>query len=203
MLTRNMLYTRGERIPMKRVLLAVGVVLAVGGGYWWYMHKMPETSGIQLNAGFEMRTCNTDAEKDFIRQQFKDNWIHLITSPDYDIEYFLNERGIYPFQPEYKGKMQIKILYKERNPVGFCAYYMRTPTEGAVLFINVDKDQRGKRYGEELVRYATQDLKRLGAHFIRFSTRDTNTSAQKLYDRLGYERVPAGSKHVGYRLSLI
>ncbi len=187
---------------IKSLGIIIGL-LGVGSGYWWYAHKTVEISPIVLGHGFSMSNCTTHEEKDFIRQQFKDNWIHLISSPDYDIEYFLNQKGIYPFQPEYKGKMQIKVLSKDGVMVGFCAYYMKTPTEGSILFINVDKDNRGKRYGEELARYATQDLKRLGAQFIRFSTRDTNMSAQKLYDRLGYQRIPNDRGHVGYRLSLV
>ena len=203
MLTRDILYKRGLAMNIKSLGIAIGLLLGVVGGYWWYTHRTVELSPIVLNNGFHMNTCTSDAEKDFIRQQFKDNWIHLISSPDYDIEYFLNERGIYPFQPEYKGKMQIKVLYKDAVMVGFCAYYMKTPSEGSILFINVDKNHRGKRYGEELARYATQDLKRLGANFIRFSTKKTNMSAQKLYDRLGYQRTPSDEKHVGYRLSLL
>ena len=186
---------------IKGLLISIGLMGAVGGGYWWYTHKASSVVAIQLSPGFEMKTCSTDAEKNFIRQQFKDNWINLITSPDYDVEYFLNERGIYPFQPEYKGKMQIKVLYKDGNMVGFCAYYMKAPIEGTILFINVDKDNRGKRYGEELARYAMQDLHRLGAQYVHFSTGITNFSAQKLYDRLGYQRIASDKKHLGYRFS--
>ena len=188
-------------MSIKGLLITIGLVGAAGAGYWWYTQGTSAVSEIHLSHGFEMKTCATNEQKDFIRQQFKDNWINLITSPDYDIEYFLNERGIYPFQPEYKGKMQIKILYKDDKMVGFCAYYMKAPIEGTILFINVDKDQRGKRYGEELARYAMQDLRRLGAEYVHFSTGATNISAQKLYDRLGYQRIPSDKRHVGYRLS--
>lgn len=183
--------------------LIVLLVVASGlvGGYWWHTQSLSDSSVVNLGDGFEMKTCITQAEKDFIRRQFKENWSNLISSPNYDIEYFLEKRGIYPFQPEYEGTMQIKVLYKDNEMVGFSAYYLKSPSEGSILFIEVDKAYRGKRYAEKLVRYATQDLQRLGADYVRFSTGAHNTSAQKLYDRLGYQRFPWDTTHIGYRYS--
>lgn len=191
---------------MIKKLVIVGLLCAsIGIGYWWYYSSanfVQNSSIMQLDNGFEMKTLSTEAEKDFIRKQFKDNWQHLIESPDYDIEYFMNKRGIYPHQPEYEGKMQIKILYKDDKMVGFTGYYMKSPTAGTILFINVDKENRGKRYGEVLTRYAIAGLKELGAKFVHFSTKVSNLSAQKLYDRVGCERLHDTDKyHVHYRAS--
>lgn len=186
----------------KWITISVLLISLIGfGGFWYYTKNSSAHDMVSLGNGFEMRTCLTDEEKDFVRKQFKENWAILIATPSYDIEYFLNKRGTYPFQTEYEGKMHIKVLYKDGVKVGFCSYYMKTPIEGAILFIDVDKDYRGKRYAEELMRYATADLKRLGAHYIRFSTLADNFSAQKVYDRLGYERINGDPGRVWYRLN--
>lgn len=188
---------------IKKLLLAIVICGSMGAGYWWYMQSATyESSFVELGNGLQIKTLSTEPEKDFIRKQFKENWVRLISSPDYDIEYFMGKRGAYPFQPEYEGKMQIKILYKDGQMVGFSGYHMKNETAGTIVFIDIDQAHRGKRYAEVLTRYVVADLKNLGAKFVYFSTGATNLSAQKVYDRIGYERVPSDDKeHVYYRVS--
>jgi ribosomal protein S18 acetylase RimI-like enzyme len=52
----------------------------------------------------------------------------------------------------------------------------------------VEADVRGQRIGERLIERAVQLAKESGAKGIQLETAHTNTSGQKLYERLGFER---------------
>jgi ribosomal protein S18 acetylase RimI-like enzyme len=52
----------------------------------------------------------------------------------------------------------------------------------------VEADVRGQRIGERLIGRAVQLAKESGAKGIQLETAHTNTSGQKLYERLGFER---------------
>ena len=52
----------------------------------------------------------------------------------------------------------------------------------------VEADVRGQRIGERLIERAVQLAKESGANGIQLETAHTNTSGQKLYERLGFER---------------
>jgi ribosomal protein S18 acetylase RimI-like enzyme len=52
----------------------------------------------------------------------------------------------------------------------------------------VEADVRGQRIGERLIERAVQLAKESGAKGIQLETAHTNTSGQKLYERLGFQR---------------
>ena len=52
----------------------------------------------------------------------------------------------------------------------------------------VEADVRGQRIGERLIERAVQLAKESGANGIQLETAHTNTSGQKLYECLGFER---------------
>jgi ribosomal protein S18 acetylase RimI-like enzyme len=52
----------------------------------------------------------------------------------------------------------------------------------------VEADVRGQRVGERLIERAVQLAKESGAKGIQLETAHTNTSGQKLYERLGFQR---------------
>jgi ribosomal protein S18 acetylase RimI-like enzyme len=52
----------------------------------------------------------------------------------------------------------------------------------------VEADVRGQRVAERLIERAVQLAKESGAKGIQLETAHTNTSGQKLYERLGFER---------------
>ena len=52
----------------------------------------------------------------------------------------------------------------------------------------VEADVRGQRIGERLIERAVRLAKESGAKGIQLETAHTNTSGQKLYERLGFER---------------
>lgn len=186
----------------KNIILAfLFLTMIIGGGYTLYKNVYTKNFSHPYPSA-DIRTCNTDIDKTFIKKQFKENWIYLISSPDYDINYFIEKKGIYPYQPQYEGKMQIKMLYVDNMPVGFIGYYMKNDLEGSILFVDIDKEHRGKRYAESLVKYAIADFASMGAEYVTLGTQKTNTSAQKLYERLGYKKVDTVGSFVEYRILL-
>ena len=95
------------------------------------------------------------------------------------------------YEQRYRGKLKIVVLYetefgKPEKQIGFCCYYMLNEYIGRLLFLCIDKQVQGKRYGERLVQYALEDLRRMGAKFVRMWCRIENSNARKLYERLGF-----------------
>jgi ribosomal protein S18 acetylase RimI-like enzyme len=88
--------------------------------------------------------------------------------------------------PRYFGSLHIKVLYEECKFAGFIAYYMQNFFVGRILFLDVKPEFRGKGLAQELVRYAVDDLKRLGATMITLVTRTTNHAAQAVYKKVGF-----------------
>jgi len=117
----------------------------------------------------------------------------LTANPEQSIEYMLKYRASDESLASV-GRMNIRVLEDHGKVVGFTTYYMDKPDVGRVLFLAIDKNFRGKRYGEKLLRYAIEDLIRLGAtKKIWLATRVENYPAQALYKRVGF--VESGKEH--------
>lgn len=91
--------------------------------------------------------------------------------------------------PLKKGQMHIKVLRENNEFVGFIAYYKKVGNDWQFNFIAVDEKFRGKGFAQQLMQYAIDDMKRLGAKKIKLVTRTSNTSAQKLYNRVGFKET--------------
>lgn len=145
---------------------------------------------------------NPQLHKAFIEKQFKENWYWLISSPEYDIQHMLNTASPNPSQPQYYGKLKIKVLHKEGKPVGFTSYYMLNAVKGDLFILGVDKEQRGKGYGSELVEHSEDALIALGAKIINFVTRVDNPRAQRMYLKLGFKELYRDDIFVHYKKDL-
>lgn len=133
-----------------------------------------------------IRSYATSQDEAFIKNEFKENWYTLIATPKYDIDFMLQKKAPNDREPQFFGKMAIKMLYEENRPIGFITYFMQTSYQGDILFLVIDKNHRGKRYGEKLLNYAFNELRKQGAKTVKIFTRTENTSAQKLYTRIGF-----------------
>lgn len=175
-----------------REIVAVLLCIALGfAGFQWYV-------GRRLPGG--MRTYVEMEHKSWIQKQFKENWYLLISSPDYDVNYMLDNHAPNKYEPKLKNKMDIIVEHDDQNnPVGFVTYYMRSQFQGEVLFLTVAKETRGKGYARQLMNHAEQDLKQKGAQVIKLVTRTSNTPAQGLYTSLGYEETGRDKEFVFYR----
>ncbi len=116
---------------------------------------------------------------------FKRDWYWLVASEDYSPEFMLKYRAPNK-DPRYLGRLHIKVYREHDAFVGFIAYYMKTFYEGFILFLDVLPAFRGKRYGEQLVHHALDDLKRQGASKVQLVTRTNNTAAINLYKRINF-----------------
>jgi ribosomal-protein-alanine N-acetyltransferase len=94
------------------------------------------------------------------------------------------------------------VLRENNVFIGFIAYYMKKPQEGFVLFVSVKEEFRGKRYAEQLMKYAFCDLRRQGARSVWLITRLSNLRAQALYRRLGFYELQHDEEFIYFQKEL-
>lgn len=64
--------------------------------------------------------------------------------------------------------------------------------DGKVRLLYVNPKYRGRRLAEQLLTEMEALAKRAGARYMRFETGPQQPSAQRLYERCGYERLEKG-----------
>jgi ribosomal protein S18 acetylase RimI-like enzyme len=114
---------------------------------------------------------------------FKRDWYWLVASENYSPEFMLKYRAS---DFSSMGQLNIKVLRNQDKLIGFVAYYLKTPTEGFLLFLDVNPPFRGKGYSEQLLQYAVNELKKLGATTIHLVTRTNNFHAINLYQHTNF-----------------
>jgi ribosomal protein S18 acetylase RimI-like enzyme len=168
------------KLSLKKSLIAAAMVCTIGGGIWYY------TSVYERGPVYDF---NEKRDTQAILDIFKSDWYWLISSDDYSPEFMLKNRAPNNREPEYIGKLRIKVLRENDQFVGFAAYYMKSKYVGYLLFIAIKTELRGKRYGETLIRYVLNDLQHMGAQKIQLVTRTNNLRGQGLYNRVGFVEV--------------
>jgi len=166
--------------------LVMGVSIALGGGIAYFYFCPEPVAQVQEDAQAQILEYEPARDRQDIINLMKKNWYWLISSPDYSAEYMLDNQIPSHREPRYKGALRIKVLRDDKNLLGFTAYYKLNFYEGRVLFLAVDETQRGKGYGEKLMRHALSELKKLGSYKICLDTRVDNLKAQSLYKRIGF-----------------
>lgn len=119
---------------------------------------------------------------------FADNWYWLVPeSSTFSAERFLTKSASYeetdPLDPDVS---KIMVYCHNGQPIGFVAYDKQSFYKGRLRFIVLDEKYRGKGYSEKLMKYAMNDLKKMGSTVVDLITRTNNQSAQKLYKRLDF-----------------
>lgn len=179
-----------------QILLIASIVTFSGCDFFDLFKSSSQTQQITKDGMYDY---NPQIHKAFIEKQFKENWYWLISSPDYDIHDMLDTRSPNKYEPQHRGKLAIKVLHKNGQPVGFTSYYMQSAVKGDLFILGVDKAYRGKRYGSELTQYSADQLKEMGAKVINFVTRIDNPGAQKMYVNLGFKEMYRDDIFVHYR----
>ena len=100
---------------------------------------------------------------------------------------FLHERLTF-------GESIVFIAMLEDRAVGFTQLYpmFSSVSLRRMWILNdlyIEAEVRGQRIGERLIERAVQLAKESGAKGIQLETDQKNTSGQKLYERLGFERL--------------
>lgn len=70
-------------------------------------------------------------------------------------------------------------------------------TRATIEAVRVRSDQRGRRLGERLVRWAIDEARRRGCGVVRLTTDASRVDAHRFYQRLGFT-----ASHVGMKLGL-
>ncbi len=166
----------------KKVALLVAVLLAtVGVGFIFY-YRQPlalfERGGIV--------DFNESRDTQPILDLFNTDRYWLLSNPNSSPERMLKYRTPRPYDPFYAGKLYIKVLREQGKFVGFVSYYKETFKDWRLLFVAVKPDMRGKHAAEKLMKYALEDMKKLGATRVILTTRTENYRAQTLYKRIGF-----------------
>ena len=145
-------------------------------------------------------------------QQIADIYDRLIDYEAKTVSYTSWIKGVYPtrHEPETAVPLGTKYVYEENGKILASmilnhnqadAYYempwkYKAPDEKVQVIhtLCVDPDEKGKGIGKAMVNFAENFAKENGCDVIRIDTCTTNTPAQKMYEKLGFESV--GTKHV-------
>ncbi|WP_344112751.1 GNAT family N-acetyltransferase [Terrabacter aerolatus] len=73
----------------------------------------------------------------------------------------------------------------------------RGATRSVIEGVRVARDERGSGLGTELVTWAVDESRRLGATLVQLTSDATRTDARRFYERLGFV-----ASHVGLKLAL-
>ncbi len=156
----------------------IGAAL-IGTGIWWYYTSTPRDP---------IYPYDEKRDRAEILEIFKNDKYWLLSSPDYSPEFMLKHRAP-NMEYRYFGKLNIDVYREPNKLAGFVAYYMKEPTLGFLLFLDVIPEFRGKekgRHAERLLYHAFRKLKEMGATQIQILTRLSNIRAQKVYRRVGF-----------------
>jgi ribosomal protein S18 acetylase RimI-like enzyme len=173
-------------------LVALGLVMVLGGGYYWYQKSSP------------IKPYEASRDRAFIINLFKKDWYWLISdySPDYNVEFMLDKKSPTQNSTADVGKLIIKTYVENGVPMGFVAYYTKELKVGQLLFLAVDERYRGKGIARKLMNYALKDLKSLGMLAVRMNTRSDNKRARKLYESLGFKLIWTDGAYIIYEIIL-
>jgi ribosomal protein S18 acetylase RimI-like enzyme len=169
--------SRSTWFKISALLCTLGLVLA---GLWYWSHREGPIYD------FDYKRDAQEILKIFERDRY---W--LLMSEDFSPEFMLKYRAPNPYEIQYLGRLHIKVLREKDQFAGFAAYYMKEAGLGWLLFLDVNPDFRGKnkRCAEKLLKYALEDMKKMGAASVKLFTRTDNLRAQGLYRRVGFHEI--------------
>lgn len=151
------------------------------------------------NLGDNIYIYQNKQDKKFIKKLFKENWYWLVAgNSSYNKNYVENILNYKSPTGTNKNKETLEIyLYKEDNkPVAMVAFYKVKVYEGAILFLGVNKNYRGKGYARKLLNFGLSKLKSQNVSIVRILTRTDNKAALQLYKKLGFEKVWTDGSYV-------
>jgi ribosomal protein S18 acetylase RimI-like enzyme len=166
---------------IRNIIIAISVTGVFGAGLWHYNLQKPT---IIYDLNIEQDTAPIlDL---FAKEAY---WLDAQYDVTQDKYRRMLKYGYVNDNPMYPGRLKFKVLRDQGLFVGFTAYYKTAPTVGKVLFVAVNPDMRGKRYGQVLLETAIKELQKMGATTIELVTRTSNLAAQKLYVRVGFKET--------------
>lgn len=134
---------------------------------------------------------------DIIRIFNEDRYL-LTSTPSYSVEHMLDTKSS-DATLWNRGNLQIYTLRKQGSLIGFTAFYFMRPDLGRILFVSVDKNFRNSGYGAQLTQFAKKQLLNQGARRIVLTTRVSNFSAQRTYEKNGFRQTARDAEFVNYQ----
>jgi len=173
-----------------KVAIGLGLMGMVGAATWHYTWQKP-TLIYDLNLEQDTQPILAIFASDSY-------WLDAGYDETQDKYRRMLKYGYVNDNPMYPNRLKFKVLRDKDLLIGFTAYYKTAPTVGKILFVAVQSNMRGKRYGETLMNTAIKELRKLGAKRIELTTRVSNTSAQKLYTRIGFKETARDDEYVHF-----
>ncbi len=150
----------------------------------------------------EIKNYSDSRDREFIFDAFKKDEYWLVTYLGFPVDFMLNTMSPRPNDPEYYGKLNIRVLLLKDKPVGFTTYYKKKFYEGQLQFLYVDGQYRGKGYAKKLIEYVIQDLKKQGVSIVKLVTYTNNFAAMKVYTKMGFHESHRDEKLVYFEKEL-
>ncbi|HXW53112.1 MAG TPA: GNAT family N-acetyltransferase [Myxococcota bacterium] len=128
-----------------------------------------------------------EEERDFqpLVRLMNDNKYWISENPEFSPEKMLITKTP-SHSPEKKGQAKIDVVESHEATAGFVAYYKKSPEHGFIWLLGVDKEFRGRGFGEMLVSHALANLKRQGSSYVTLAVRAINKPAMSLYKKMGF-----------------
>lgn len=164
-------------------LTAVLLVLAGFGLYRYY------GSGIGVDP---IQKYEPARDRPALEQIFAQNWYWLINIPYKEALVSFGEDldKVESISEQQKPDALQWRIFREGGVIkGFCAYYIKKPGVGKILFLAVDEKYRGRGAAQRLIERAIGALERAGCKTIEIVVRVENFRAQNLYRKVGFETV--------------
>lgn len=183
------------------LLLFIALALITGVSYYYYktfdkceLHYVPDSSDI------EFRTFDKERDTKFILDAFNPiDYYWLVENPTFSPKFMLEH--ISPNRDtKYFGKLNIKIGFKNNEPIGFTTYFMENYYKGKIQFVYITPKFRGKGYSHVITKHAIDDLFNKGAKLVWLQTRGTDIPARKAYTRLGFKQTEDDGKFVTFEM---
>jgi ribosomal protein S18 acetylase RimI-like enzyme len=150
----------------------------------------------------EIKSYSDSRDREFIFDAFKKDEYWLVTYLGFPVDFMLDTMSPRPNDPEYYGKLNIKVLLLKGKPVGFATYYKKKFYEAQLQFLYVDNQYRGKGYAKKLIDFVCADLKAQGISIVKLVTYTNNFAAMKVYNKMGFRESHRDEKLVYFEKEL-
>lgn len=190
----------------KKILLIVSLLIGGGIGYY-FTHQQPVEKQAQVvptQSPLVIDDYDQAKDEKEIKNIFYNEYYWLYPDTSYDVEKHVGSMLRYRSpneDPLYFGTLQVKVGRLDGKFVGFTAYHIETLTRYRLLFVAIGKEYRKRGFGEQLARYAVEDMKKMGAQTIVLVTR-VNNPAQNIYRRIGFEETSHDSEFLYMALTV-
>lgn len=153
-------------------------------------NHIEETLAMSLNI---ITYQHPEFDLDTLKTLFKayNNFLEI----DLDFQNFDAELAALPgkYSPEHKG--QLYLAYWHNEPVGCVGYYAFKPEICELKRLYVQPDKQGVGIGKALITTAIKDARKQQYSQMFLDSIERLASAQKLYEKLGFYKIPAYNYH--------